>query len=33
MTYYDPQYEAAFIVLGAIALGGASLLLAWLFCR
>jgi hypothetical protein len=33
MTYFDPQYTASLIVLGAIALGGASLLLAWLFYR
>lgn len=33
MSYYDEQYTAAFIVLGAIALAGAAFLLAWLFDR
>ena len=31
MSYYDEQYTAAFVVLGAVALAGAAFLLAWLW--
>jgi len=33
MTYFDPQYTAALITLGAVALAGAAFFLGWLLDR